>query len=207
MDFSGKNTEVGCHFLFQGIFWPRNQTRFSCVYHWATRKALQKNFVVVVQLLSGVWLFATPWTAACKALLSFTISWSLLKFMSIESVMLSKHHLSSPSPPALSLSQHQVLFHWVGSLHQVAKVLELHSASASVLPMNIQNWFPLRLTGLISLQSKGLSRVFSSITIWSHQFLSFSFSISPSIEYSKLISFKIDWFDLLAVQGTVKSFL
>ena len=68
--------------------------------------------------------------------------------------------LLSPSLPASNLSQHQGLFQWVGSLHQVARVLELQ-ASTSVLPMNIQDWFPLGLTGLISLQSKGLSRVFS----------------------------------------------
>ena len=66
------------------------------------------------------------------------------------------HPLSSPSSPAFNLSQHQGLFQWVSSLHQVA------SASASVLPMNIQDWFPLGLTGLISLQSKGLTRVFSN---------------------------------------------
>ena len=69
----------------------------------------------VVQLLSHVQLPVTPWTAACQASLSFTISWSLLKFMSIESVVPS-NHLSHPlwpsSPPALSLSQHQGLFLW-----------------------------------------------------------------------------------------------
>ena len=53
------------------------------------------------------------------------------------------HPLSSPSPPALNLSQNQGLFQWVGPSHQVAKVLELHSAWASVFPMNIQGWFPL----------------------------------------------------------------
>ena len=74
-----------------------------------------------------------------------------------------------PSPPAFNLSQHQELFQWVGSSHQVAKVLEL-SASASVLPVNIQGWFSLGLTGLISLQFKGLSKVFSSTTVWKHQF-------------------------------------
>ena len=69
------------------------------------------------------------------------------------------HPLSSPSP-ALNLSQHQGLFKWVSSSHQVAKVLELQlpmNWKESVLPMNIQGWFPLGLTGLISLQSKGLS--------------------------------------------------
>ena len=69
------------------------------------------------------------------------------------------HPLSSPSPPAFNLSQHQGLFQWVSSSLQVAQVLGV-SASASVLPMNIQDWFPLGWTSLISLQSKGLSRVF-----------------------------------------------
>ena len=64
------------------------------------------------------------------------------------------HPLSSPFPPALNLSQHQGLSQWVSSLHQVAKVTAV-SASASVLPMNIQDWFPSGLTGWISLQSKG----------------------------------------------------
>ena len=67
------------------------------------------------------------------------------------------HSLSPTSPPAINLSQHQGLFQWVSSLHQLVK-----AASASVLPMNIQGSFPLGLTGLISLVSKGLSRVFSA---------------------------------------------
>ena len=67
--------------------------------------------VVVVQLLSHVELFATPWSKACQASLSFTISQNLLKLMSIELVMPSNHLiLSSPSPPAFTLSQHQDLF-------------------------------------------------------------------------------------------------
>ena len=85
------------------------------------------------------------------------------------------HPLSSPSPPALDLSQHQDFFQWVSSSHQVTKVFEA-SASASVLPMNIQDWFPLGLTGLILL-SKGLSRVFSSTTVQKHQF----FCTQPSL--------------------------
>ena len=80
------------------------------------------------------------------------------------------HPLLSPSPPAFSLSQNQGLFKWVSSSHQVAKVLV--SASAPVLPMNIQYWFPLGLTGWISLQSKGFSRVFSNTTVQNHQFFS-----------------------------------
>ena len=78
------------------------------------------------------------------------------------------HPLSSPSPPPLNLSQHQCLFKWVSSSHQVAKVLV--SASISVLPMNTQDWSPLGCTGWISLQSKGLLRVFSNTTIQKHQF-------------------------------------
>ena len=62
------------------------------------------------------------------------------------------HPLLSPFPPAFNLCQHQGFFKWIGSLHQVAKVI---GASASILPMNIQDWFPLGLTGLISLQ-KGI---------------------------------------------------
>ena len=76
-----------------------------------------------VQSLSCVWHFATAWTSACQASLSITNSWSLPKLISIESVMPS-NHLSSPSPPALNLSQHQGLFKWVSSLHEMAKVLE-----------------------------------------------------------------------------------
>ena len=78
-----------------------------------------------VQSLSWVRLFATPWTAVCQASLSITNS-SLLKLISIVLVMPSSHFIlcHSPSPPAPNLSQHQSLFKWVGSSHQVAKVLE-----------------------------------------------------------------------------------
>ena len=69
------------------------------------------------------------------------------------------HPLSPSLPSVFSLAQHQGLFQWAGSSHQVAKVVELQ---LSDLPMSIQGWFPLRFTGLISLLSKGLSRVFSS---------------------------------------------
>ena len=78
-----------------------------------------------VQLLSRVWLFATPWTAACQASVSITNTQSPPKPMSIGDAIQPCHPLSSPSPPAFNLSQHQGLFQWVSSLHQVAKVLEL----------------------------------------------------------------------------------
>ena len=84
------------------------------------------------------------------------------------------HPLSPPSLPALKPSQHQGLFHWVGSLHQVGETI---GASASVFPMNTQGWFPLGLTGLISLLSKGLSRDFSSTIVQKHQFLGAQLSL------------------------------
>ena len=86
------------------------------------------------------------------------------------------HPLSSPSPPAFNLSQHQGLFKWVSSSHLVAKVLEFQlqffKVSASVLPMNTQDWSPWGWTGWISLQSKGLLKVFSDTTVQKHQLFS-----------------------------------
>ena len=124
-----------------------------------TRKWALIDFIV--QLLRLVRLFATPWTAACQASLSITNSWSLLKLMSIESVMPSNHFILCH--PLLLL--------------------------ASIFPS---------------------IRVFSSESVlrirWP-EYWSFSFSSSPSSEYSGLISFRIDWLDLLAVQGTLKSLL
>ena len=80
---------------------------------------------VVLQLLSHVWLFVTPWTAARQASLSFTISQSLLKLLSIESVIPPNYLiLSSLSPPAFKLSQHQGLFQWVGFSHLMAQLIK-----------------------------------------------------------------------------------
>ena len=80
------------------------------------------------------------------------------------------HPPSSPSPPALNLSQHQGLFKLVNSSHHGQSIGV--SASTSVLPMNTQDWPPLGWTGWISSQSKGLSRVFSNTTVQKHQFFS-----------------------------------
>ena len=120
------------------------------------------------------------WTAALQASLSITDSRNLLKLMSVKSVMPSNHlilcHplllLSSIYPSIRSIPMNQ--FFSLGGQSIGA------SASASVLPMNIQCWFPLGLTGSISLQSKGLSRVFSS-TIWKHQFLVLSLLYGPAL--------------------------
>ena len=124
----------------------------------------------VVQLLSHARLFVTPWTAACQASLSFTISWSLLKLMSIELVMPS-NHLILCHPlfllPSIFLNRRAFPMSWpFASGGQSIGA----SASASVLPMNFQECFPLGLTGLISLLSKGLSRVFSNTTVQKHPF-------------------------------------
>ena len=115
----------------------------------------------IVPLLNHIHLFATPWTIACQSPLSFTISQNLLKFMSIESVILSNHVILCC--PLLLL--------------------------CSIFPS---------------------SRVFSSesaLRIKRPKYWNFSFSISPSYEYSGLISFSIDWFDLIALQGTLKCLL
>ena len=78
------------------------------------------------------------------------------------------HSLSSPSPPAFNVSQHQSLFPMSQFFTSGGQSIGV-SASASVLPMNIQDWFPSEWTGWISLQSKGLSRVFSNTTVQKHQ--------------------------------------
>ena len=128
----------------------KSQTRLS---DWKTTKGLVAApwHNLVVQLLSRVQLFVTPWTAACQASLSFTISWSLFKLMSIELVIPSNHLiLCVPFSSCLqsSLASGSFLMSWL-----FASGGQSIGASASVLPMNIQDWFPLGLTGLISLES------------------------------------------------------
>ena len=113
-----------------------------------------------VQSLSRVQHFATPWIAACQASLSITNSWSLLKLISIESVMPSNHLILHR--PLLLLPSVIPSIRSFPVIQFFASGGQSTGASASVLPMNIQDWFPLQLTGLISLQSKGLSSVFSS---------------------------------------------
>ena len=117
--------------------------------------------VVVVQLLNHVQLFATPWTAARQASLSFTISQSLLKPMSIESVI---HPTISSS--IFPFSSHPQSFPASGSQFFPSGDQSIGaSASESVPVMNIQDWYPLGLTALISFLWKVLSSVFSSTTV------------------------------------------
>ena len=118
-----------------------------------------------------------PWTAAHQASLSITNSWSLLKVMSIESVMPSNHLiLCRPLLLLPSVFPSIRVFPMVSSSHQVTKVTGV-SASASILPLNIQDWFPLGWTGWISSLSKGLSRVFSNNTVQKHQFFGAQLSL------------------------------
>ena len=133
-------------------------------------------YIIVVQSLNCVRLFKTPWTEAHQASLSFIISWSLLKLMSIELMMPSNqfnlsHSLlllpqTFPAPGSFPVSRH-----FASDGQSIAA-----SSLASVLPMNIEGRFPLGLTGLILL-SKGLSRVSSSTTVQKHQFFSIQLSL------------------------------
>ena len=124
---------------------------------------------------------AIPWTAAHQASLFFTISWSFLKLMCTESVMPS-NHLILCWPlfllPLISASIRIVSSEWALCIRWPNIGT---SASASVLPVNIQGWFPLGLTGLNSLLSKGLTRVFSSTTMWKHLFLVDSLLYGPTL--------------------------
>ena len=130
-------------------------------------------YVVVVELLSHVQPFSTPWTAAGQASLSFTISWSLLKLMSIESVMLSNNVVPfSSCPQSFPSSVSFPMGQFFASGSQNTGV----SASESVLLMNTRDQFLFRWTGWTSLQSKGLSRV-SNTTIQNHQFFGSQISL------------------------------
>ena len=133
---------------------------------------------IVVQSLSCVQLFVTPWTEACQAFLSSTspsakvcsdscpLSWWCYLIISSSATFsfCLQTFLASGSFPMSQL--------FSSGSQSIGT-----SASVSVLPMNIQGWFPLGLTGLISLLSKGLSRVFPSIIVWKHQF----FGTQPSL--------------------------
>ena len=136
---------------------------------WSPSKA----FVAVVQSLNRVQLLWDPMDCSMPGL---PVHHQLLEFAQVHvhrgaDAIQPSHPLSSPSPPAFNLSQHQGLFQWLTSSHQVDKILEL-PASASVLPMSIQGWCSLGWTGLMSLLSKEFSRVFPSTTIRKHQFFS-----------------------------------
>ena len=123
----------------------------------------------------------TPWTAALHTFLSFTISQSLLKLMSIELVMPSNHLiLCHPLLPLPSVFPSIRVFPNKSALH--IRLPKYQSFSFSISPSNdIQALFPLGWTGLISLQSKGLSRVFSNTTVQKHQFFGTQLFYSPTL--------------------------
>ena len=166
-DSPGKSTGVGCHALLQGIFLIQGlNPSLLHLLHWQVGSLLLvppgkpvQSTISSVQSLGCVRLFVTHWTEALQASLSITNFQSLLKLMSIESVMASNH---------------------------------LILCCPILLPPSV---FPS-------------IRIFSSESLlhirWP-KYWSFSFSISPSNEYSGLISFRMDWFDLLVIQGTLKS--
>ena len=123
-----------------------------------------------VQSLSRVWLFATPWITARQGSLSITIPRSSLRLTSIEPVMPSSHLilgrpllLLPPISPRIRVFSNESLFAWGGQSIGA-------SALASFFPKKFQGWSPSEWTGWISLQSKGLSRVFSNTTVQKHQF-------------------------------------
>ena len=148
-------TYTHIHYMCVHIYTRLIYTSFTCKLNYYIR--LLK--MVVVQLLSCVWLFVTPWTAAHVASLSFTISQSLFRLMFIEWVMLSNHLILC---------------------------------------------YPLPLLPSIFPSTRVFSNELALLIRWA-KYWRFSFNISPSKEYSVLISFRIDWFDILAVQGTLKS--
>ena len=145
----------------------------------AKQSTLIQQSIVVFQSVSRVQLFVMPWTVASQALLSFTIFWSLLKLMCIELVMPSNH---------LVLCHPLLLPSVFPSIRVFSNELALRIRwpkyrSFSISPSSEYSGFPLGLTGLIFLQSKGLSRVFSNTTVQKHQF----FSAQPSSQYNSHI--------------------
>ena len=148
--------------LIRGPLSGKNKEIYVCVILYMS--------VQSVQLLSRVRLLATPWIAAQQASLSITNSQSSLKLTSIESEMPSSHLilcrpllLLLPIPPSIRVFSNQSTLHMRWPKYW-------SSALASFLPMNTQDWSPSEWTGWISLQSKGLSRVFSNTTVQKHQF-------------------------------------
>ena len=136
-------------------------------------------YINSVQSLSRVWLFETSWTAARQASLSIINLQNLLKLMSVESVMPSNHLIlvipfsCLQSFPASGSFQKRQFFTAGGQ--SIA-----FSASASVLPMKIQDRFPLGLTGWISLQSNRCSKVFCNTTVQKHQFFGIQLSLQSN---------------------------
>ena len=170
-----------CGIMDEGV-WGEN--RYTYMYSWVPSVFTWNCHNIVnrlsVHLLCCVWLFVTPWAAACQASLSITNIQSLLTLKSIQPVMPSNYFilcrplLLLPSIfPSIRAFQMNQFFVSGGQSIGV-------SASTSVLPMNTQDWSPLGWTGWTSLPSKELSRVFPNTTVQKHQFFGLSFCCSPT---------------------------
>ena len=155
----------------------------------------EREILSSVQSLSRVRLFVTPWIAARQASLFITSSWSYPNScplswwchpaISSSVIPFSSCSQSLPASGSFRMSQ---LISWGGQSTEV-------SASTSVLPMNTQDWSPLRWTGWISLQSKGLSKVFSNTTVQNHQFFSTQLSLHPTHIHTWLLEKPQPWLD------------
>ena len=188
--FWGSWGEQVHHLAAHGITLGRGKLIQRVSVNWKTCKGSWRFFLQVclpaiwvmpqfssVQSLSHIQHFVTPWTAAYWASLSLTKYQSLLKLMSIESMM-SSNHLTLCCPLLLLPSIFSSIRVFSKSQFFASGGQSIGtSASASALPMHIQGWFSLGWTGLISLQSKGLSRVFSNTTVQKHQFFSAQISL------------------------------
>ena len=134
---------------------------------------IDKCFIIVVHLLSRVLLFVTPWSAAlghrlpCPSL-SLGVFWNSYPLSQWCHPAISSSVI--PSLIALNLSQHQSLFQWVGSSHQVAKLLELQHQSFQLIFLRILQSFRIDWLDLLAVQ--GTLKSFSNTTIWKHQFFS-----------------------------------
>ena len=154
------------------------------------------KFLILVQFSSVAQSCLTPCNPMDCSTPGFPVHHQLLELAHIHvhwvgDAVKSSHPLSSLLPPAFNLSQHLRIFPMTRFFPSAGQSMGV-SASASVLPMNIQDWFPLELTGLISLQSKGLSRVFSNTTAQKHQFFSaqlYSPTLTSRHDYWKNHSF------------------
>ena len=165
---------------------PGGKNGYMYMYNWVP-SLLTWNYHNTVNRLSVQFscsvLSNSLWSMDC-CMPGFTVLHHLLEFAQThahqvgDAIQLS-NPLLPPSPPAFNLSQHQGLFQWVSSSHQVAKNIEA-LASASVLPVNIQGWFLLGLSGLTSLLSEGFSRIVSNSTVQKHQFFGAQYFLGPN---------------------------
>ena len=154
--------------------------RLLSLRHWMVSMDLF-NLKFFLLLLFSCWVLSYSFCNPMNCITpDFPVLYCLLEFTQtdlpwVDGAIQPSQPLSPPSPPVLSLSQHQGFFQWVDSSHQVAKLLELQRQHQSFQHSGFR--FPLGLTGLIFLLYKGLSRAFSYATIWKRQF----FSAQPSL--------------------------